>query len=152
MESTTLEGAHARWASILQEYDFQIVHRPGVQHANADTLLRLPLPTTRDNTGARLDEDPPVVMTVSQARDILSHTGGGIHPLTEVRSVFNASGHCVTILDTRPRPEAFRTAFQTGVILYEPFGGMAAGLEALLASVCSSYNICIATKVSQHAA
>ena len=75
-----------------------------------------------------------VVMTVSQARDMLSRTGGGIHPPTEVRSVFNASGHRVTILDTRPRPEAFRTAFQTSVVLYEPFGGMAAGLEALLAS------------------
>jgi hypothetical protein len=65
MSSDKLEGAHARWACILQEYDFTIVHRPGVQHCNVDGLSRLPLPTTQDRTGARLDHDmdelkPPV--------------------------------------------------------------------------------------------
>ena len=59
MGSTTLEGAHARWACMLQEYDFVIVHRPGNANANADALSRMPLPSTQDTTGARraMDHD-----------------------------------------------------------------------------------------------
>ncbi|KAL1254314.1 hypothetical protein QQF64_016543 [Cirrhinus molitorella] len=36
------EGQVARWLEILQEYDFEIQHRPGRQHANADALSRRP--------------------------------------------------------------------------------------------------------------
>ena len=46
MSSATLEGAHARWACMLQEYDFDIVHRPGVLNNNADALSTMPLPMT----------------------------------------------------------------------------------------------------------
>ena len=40
----------------MQEYDFKIVQRPGLKHANADVCSRHPLPTTVDN-GARSDHD-----------------------------------------------------------------------------------------------
>ena len=33
-----LTGRLARWMLLLQEFDFQIQHRPGVQHAVADYL------------------------------------------------------------------------------------------------------------------
>ncbi len=36
------EGQVARWLEILQEYDFEVQHRPGRQHANADALSRRP--------------------------------------------------------------------------------------------------------------
>ena len=36
------EGQMARWLERLQEYDFDIVHRRGRQHQNADSLSRLP--------------------------------------------------------------------------------------------------------------
>lgn len=36
------EGQVARWMEKLQEYDFQIEHRPGVSHRNADALSRRP--------------------------------------------------------------------------------------------------------------
>ncbi|KAK2918385.1 hypothetical protein Q8A73_002756 [Channa argus] len=36
------EGQVARWLEILQEYDFDIQHRPGRQHGNADALSRCP--------------------------------------------------------------------------------------------------------------
>ena len=36
------EGQLARWIEKLQEYNFDIVHRPGKQHSNADALSRLP--------------------------------------------------------------------------------------------------------------
>ena len=36
------EGQLTRWAEKLQEFDFDIVHRKGSQHTNADSLSRLP--------------------------------------------------------------------------------------------------------------
>ena len=35
------EGMYARWISLLETYDFEIEHRPGEKHANADALSRL---------------------------------------------------------------------------------------------------------------
>jgi len=35
-------GQQARWCEILEEFDFQIVHRPGRNHGNADALSRRP--------------------------------------------------------------------------------------------------------------
>uniref|UniRef100_A0A3P9LNX3 ribonuclease H n=1 Tax=Oryzias latipes TaxID=8090 RepID=A0A3P9LNX3_ORYLA len=36
------EGQVARWLEILQEYAFEVQHRPGHQHSNADALSRRP--------------------------------------------------------------------------------------------------------------
>ena len=36
------EGQLARWIELLQEYDFDIVHRQGKVHCNADSLSRRP--------------------------------------------------------------------------------------------------------------
>jgi hypothetical protein len=54
-----LTGQSARWAMSLQDYQFTIVHRPGVKHQNADFPSRFPLATTEDPSGARLDEEWP---------------------------------------------------------------------------------------------
>ena len=35
-------GQVARWIERMAEYDFDIVHRPGIRHANADALSRYP--------------------------------------------------------------------------------------------------------------
>ena len=35
-------GRLARWSLLVQQYDFEIRHRPGAAHANADTLSRRP--------------------------------------------------------------------------------------------------------------
>ena len=32
------EGQVARWLECLSEYDFEVVHRPGTKHINADAL------------------------------------------------------------------------------------------------------------------
>ena len=32
----------ARWISEIQAYDFDVIHRPGKLHSNADTLSRYP--------------------------------------------------------------------------------------------------------------
>ena len=36
------EGRLARWALKLQAYDYELIHRPGVSHQNANGLSRLP--------------------------------------------------------------------------------------------------------------
>jgi hypothetical protein len=36
------EGQVARWLQILGEYDYEIIHRPGKSHQNADSLSRRP--------------------------------------------------------------------------------------------------------------
>ena len=34
------QGQTARWIMALQEYDFEVIHRPGRVHSNVDTLSR----------------------------------------------------------------------------------------------------------------
>ncbi len=62
MTNQSLTGKHARWALSLQEYEFQVIHRPGKSHQNADVPSRFPRGSAFDGTGARLDglpDDPP---------------------------------------------------------------------------------------------
>ena len=58
MSARDLNGQYARWQMMLQEYDFVVQHRPGLQHQNADALSRFPDPHTRDgSTGTQLDPE-----------------------------------------------------------------------------------------------
>ena len=38
-------GQQARWMGEMEQYDFQIVHRPGLRHGNADAMSRIPCRT-----------------------------------------------------------------------------------------------------------
>ena len=70
MTSDKLTGKLARWALILQEYDFTIQYRPGVTNANADGLSRNPLATTVD-LSTRQDFDVQPARTVFCAATLL---------------------------------------------------------------------------------
>jgi transposase InsO family protein len=57
MKAKGLSGQYARWQMMLQEYDFEIQHRAGANHQNADVLSRFPRRDSTDRTGACLDPD-----------------------------------------------------------------------------------------------
>ena len=42
LHSAEPKGRRARWIMDLQEYEFEVQHRPGKQNSNADALSRLP--------------------------------------------------------------------------------------------------------------
>jgi hypothetical protein len=48
MTNDKLIGKLARWALILQEYEFKVIHQLGITHQNADTMSRRPLITSED--------------------------------------------------------------------------------------------------------
>jgi transposase InsO family protein len=41
-KSKELIGQSGRWVEFIEEFDFEIVHRPGTSHANADAMSRVP--------------------------------------------------------------------------------------------------------------
>jgi hypothetical protein len=43
-----MNGRLARWAMLLQELDFEVIHKPGKAHLNADSLSRRPYPPNPD--------------------------------------------------------------------------------------------------------
>jgi len=56
MTKDDLVSMLARWAITLQQYSFNVVHRPGEHHQNAD-LSRMPQETTEDSIGAMLHDE-----------------------------------------------------------------------------------------------
>ncbi|XP_039602210.1 uncharacterized protein LOC120524423 [Polypterus senegalus] len=73
------EGQVARWMEILQEYDFEVQHRPGQQHANADALSRRPCLTDECRYCSRQEERG---LGPSSASAGLGDTDGGGEPFT----------------------------------------------------------------------
>jgi hypothetical protein len=57
-----LTGQAARWAMIVQEYDFTVEHRPGKTNI-ADHPSRFPVTSQQDTSGARIDEVEPESLT-----------------------------------------------------------------------------------------
>jgi hypothetical protein len=53
MELDKLTRKLARWAFMLMEYDFKVVHRAGLVNMDVDSLSRNPIPSQADATGAR---------------------------------------------------------------------------------------------------
>ncbi|KXZ54998.1 hypothetical protein GPECTOR_3g162 [Gonium pectorale] len=52
-----LPAQYARWALQLQGYNFNVTHRPGLLHQNADALSREHRASAFDGSGARMDEE-----------------------------------------------------------------------------------------------
>jgi hypothetical protein len=72
MTNDKLTGKLACWAFIFQEYEFNVIHRPGITHQNADTMSQRPLITSEDFSGAKQDFDQIPVVHVSEAFSYLA--------------------------------------------------------------------------------
>ena len=69
------EGQLARWLERLQELDFEIIHRKGRKHTNADALSRLPCSQCgrdRHDTPAPLHHIAVTSLQVPQIPDMSS--------------------------------------------------------------------------------
>jgi len=79
LKITDPTGQLARWAIYIQAYEFEIIHRKGIIHSNADTLSRPVLELTVvnkvvvDNEGAKsLDiyEDDALLYRLKQGKHL----------------------------------------------------------------------------------
>jgi hypothetical protein len=61
-----------RWALILQEYEFKVIHQLNITHQNADTMSRRPLITFEDFSKARQNFDQIPAIHVSYAFSYLA--------------------------------------------------------------------------------
>jgi hypothetical protein len=57
MTDNNLIGKLVRWALILQEYEFEVIHRPGITYQNADTMSWKPFTTSEDFLEAKQNFD-----------------------------------------------------------------------------------------------
>ncbi|KAK3279905.1 hypothetical protein CYMTET_12233 [Cymbomonas tetramitiformis] len=119
----------------------------GPKNENADVPSRYPLPTTVDETGARLDREGDRAREASYAErlthvawDALSrvqpvrgmHSGGSPAAYSE-ETMEHGKLKVPKKIDTRVIDKSFfQEARGEGVICYEPCGGLCAGLEMLL--------------------
>jgi len=72
MTNDKLTGKLARWALILQEYEFKVIHWPGITHQNTNTMSQRPLPTSEDFLEAKQDFDQIPTIHVSNAFSYLA--------------------------------------------------------------------------------
>ncbi|KAM6968624.1 retrovirus-related Pol polyprotein from transposon 412 [Tautogolabrus adspersus] len=64
------EGQVARWLEALQEYDFEIQHRAGRQHGNADSLSRRPCAAVECRYCRRQEERSQLAPAVSAVQTV----------------------------------------------------------------------------------
>jgi hypothetical protein len=72
MTNNKLTSKLARWAFILQEYEFKVIHRLGITHQNAYTMSRRPLITFEDFSKARQNFEQIPTAHVSYAFSYLA--------------------------------------------------------------------------------
>eukprot|EP00775_Hariotina_reticulata_P005639 gene5639-biopygen7440 len=151
-------GQQARWLLSLSEYQFNLVHRVGAENP-ADVPSREPLACMADWTGSRVDTGDetyvlPSVFLADGKLDPVVYTHDqlavdfGLQPSSTAitaTSVVCSSPALVLAQEAHHRSPSDEeatasllfalsaitasSALSAGVVLYEPFGGLCAGLE-----------------------
>ena len=83
------EGQVARWLELLSEFQYQVIHRPGMQHINADSLSRRPRP----QCGMTTSEGVEVVVESNATTEAMATTENSLLPtwtIEEIRNFQNA--------------------------------------------------------------
>ena len=73
MKTKDPEGQTARWLETLASFNFEIQHRPGKRHTNADALSRIPVRKEKAKqsvkaTFARIDEEPEIIPSLKDSQ------------------------------------------------------------------------------------
>jgi hypothetical protein len=86
MTNDKLTGKLVHWALLFQEYEFKVIHRPGITHQNVDTMSRRPLTTSEDFSEARQDFDQILTVHVSYASSYLALLQCNLveHPIVDI--------------------------------------------------------------------
>ena len=66
-----LKNQLARWLERMQEYDFDIVHRPSRKHGNADVLSRVPCKQCGRESHAESEESNAAIATVRPPQEVI---------------------------------------------------------------------------------
>lgn len=56
----------ARWNLSLQEYDFEIIHKPGKARGNTDSFSRIPVTFTQIYSRQSIKETQSVIILVTE--------------------------------------------------------------------------------------
>jgi hypothetical protein len=83
---TMLTGKLVRWAFILQEYEFKVIHRPNITHQNTDTMSRRPFTTSEIFSKTKQDFDQIPVVHVFYASSYLALLQCNLveHPIVDI--------------------------------------------------------------------
>jgi len=86
MTNDKLTGKLTRWALILQEYEFKVIHRPGITHQNVDTMSQRPLTSFEYFSEAMQDFDQIPTIHVSEAFNYLALLQCNLveHPILDI--------------------------------------------------------------------
>jgi hypothetical protein len=91
MTNDKLTGKLVHWALILQEYEFKVIHRPGITHQNVDTMSRRPLTTSEDFSEARqnFDQIQPIHVYYASSYLALIQCNLVEHPIVDIWEDFD---------------------------------------------------------------
>jgi hypothetical protein len=86
MTNDKLTSKLACWSLILQEYEFKVIHQPGITHQNVDTMSRRPRTTSEDFSKAKQDFDQISIIHVFYASSYLAllQCNLGEHPIVDI--------------------------------------------------------------------
>jgi len=86
MTNDKLIGKLTHWALILQEYEFKVIHWPGITHQNVDTMLRKPFTTSKDFSKGKQDFNQILTIHVSYASNYFALLQCNLveHPIVDI--------------------------------------------------------------------
>ena len=81
-------GRLARWSLLLHQYNFEVIHRPGKVHSNADSLSRRPYEFSADVSSFQKEDPQEAITRELQRRDpelsvIIDFLENDVLPLNE---------------------------------------------------------------------